>query len=53
MKRVEEAWGRGDTTAVLLIDVKGAIPHVAKGNLIRKWKKWDLKPIWLGGWKAL
>jgi len=29
MKRVEEAWGRGNTAAVLLMDVKGACPHVA------------------------
>jgi len=36
MKRVEEAWGRGNTAAVLLMDVKGAFPHVAKGNLIRR-----------------
>jgi len=32
MKRVEEAWERGNTAAVLLMDVKGAFPHVAKGN---------------------
>jgi len=36
MKRVEEAWGRGNTTAVLLMDVKGAFPHAAKGNLIKR-----------------
>jgi len=36
MKRVEEAWGRGNTAAVLLMDVKGAFPHVAKGNLRRR-----------------
>jgi len=36
MKRVEEAWGRGNTAAVLLMDVKGAVPHVAKGNLIKR-----------------
>jgi len=36
MKRVEEVWGRGNTTAVLLMDVKGAFPHVAKGNLIKR-----------------
>jgi len=36
MKTVEEAWGRGNTVAVLLMDVKGAFPHVAKGNLIRR-----------------
>jgi len=36
MKTVEEAWGRGNTTAVLLMDVKGAFPHVAKGNLIKR-----------------
>jgi hypothetical protein len=32
MKRVEKAWTRGNTAAVLLMDVKGAFPHVAKGN---------------------
>jgi len=36
MKRVEKAWGRGNTAAVLLMDVKGAFPHVAKGNLRKK-----------------
>jgi ribonuclease HI len=36
MKRVEEAWERGNTAAVLLMDVKGAFPHVAKGNLIKR-----------------
>jgi len=36
MKKVEEAWGRGNTAAVLLMDVKGAFPHVAKGNLIKR-----------------
>jgi len=36
MKRVEEAWGRGNTAAVLLMDVKGAFPPVAKGNLIKR-----------------
>jgi len=36
MKRVEEAWGRGNTEAVLLMDVKGAVPHVAKRNLIKR-----------------
>jgi len=36
MKRVEEAWGRGNTAAVLLMDVKGAFPHMAKGNLIKR-----------------
>jgi len=36
MKRVEEVWGRGNTAAVLLMDVKGAFPHVAKGNLIKR-----------------
>jgi hypothetical protein len=36
MKRVEEVWAWGNTAAVLLMDVKGAFPHVAKGNLISK-----------------
>jgi len=53
MKRVEEAWRRGNTTAVLLMDVKEAFPHVAKGNLIKRMKRWGLKPTWRGGWKAL
>ena len=34
MERVEEAWGRGNTVAVWLMDIQGAFPHVAKGNLI-------------------
>jgi len=36
MKRADKVWGRGKTTAVLLMHVKVAIPHVAKGNLINK-----------------
>jgi hypothetical protein len=36
MKTVEEVWERGNTAAVLLMDVKGAFPHVAKGNLIKR-----------------
>jgi hypothetical protein len=36
MKRVEQAWERGNTAAVLLMDVKGAFLHVAKGNLIKR-----------------
>jgi len=36
MKRVEAAWGRGNTAAVLLMDVKGVFPHMAKGNLIKR-----------------
>jgi len=36
MKRVEEAWGRGNTAAVLLMDVKRAFPHVVKGNVIKR-----------------
>jgi hypothetical protein len=36
MKRVEEAWERGNTAADLLMDVKGAFPHVSKGNLIKR-----------------
>jgi hypothetical protein len=36
MKRVEESWERGNTAAVLLMDVKGAFQHVAKGNLIKR-----------------
>ena len=36
MKRVEDVWGRGNTAAVLLMDVKGAFPHVAKGNLRKR-----------------
>jgi hypothetical protein len=36
MKKVEEAWERGNTAAVLLMNVKGAFPHVAKGKLIKR-----------------
>jgi len=36
MRRVEEAWGRGNTAAVMFMDVNGAFPHVAKGNLIKR-----------------
>ena len=36
MKRVEEAWGRGNSMAVLLMDIKGAFPHVTKGSLIKR-----------------
>ena len=36
MMRVEEEWGRVNTAAVLLMDVKGAFQHVAKGNLIKR-----------------
>jgi len=39
MKKVEEAWGRGNIVAVLLMDVKGAFPHVARGNLIKRIKE--------------
>ena len=39
MKRVEVVWGRGNTVAVLLMDIKKAFPHVAKGNLIKRMKK--------------
>jgi len=43
MKRVEAAWGRGNTTAVLVMDVKGAFPHVAKGNLIKRMEEMGLQ----------
>jgi len=43
MKRVEEEWGRGNTAAVLLMDVKGAFPHVAKGNLIKRMEEMGFK----------
>jgi len=36
MERVEEAWGRGNTVAVWLMDVQGVFPRVAKGNLIKR-----------------
>jgi len=36
MKKVKEAWGRGNTVALLLMDVTGTFPHVAKGNLIKR-----------------
>jgi hypothetical protein len=35
-KKVEQAWMRRKTVAVLLMDVKGAFPHVTKGNLIKR-----------------
>ena len=43
MKLVEEAWGRGNTAAVLLMDVKGSFPHVAKGNLIKRMEEMEFK----------
>jgi len=43
MKRVEEAWGRGNTAALLLMDVKGAFPHVAKGNLIKRMEEMEFE----------
>jgi hypothetical protein len=43
MKRVEEVWRRGNTAAVLLMDVKGAFPHVAKGNLIKRMEEMRLE----------
>jgi hypothetical protein len=33
MKKVEEGWSTGNTTAVRLMDVQGAFVHMAKGNL--------------------
>jgi len=36
-------WGRGNTAAVLLMDVKGAFPHVAKGNLIKRMEEMGFK----------
>jgi hypothetical protein len=36
MQRGEEACGMGNTAAVLLMDVQGAFPHVAKGKLIKR-----------------
>jgi len=49
MKKVEEAWGRGNTAAVLLMDVKGAFPHVAKGNLIKRMEEMGFEAD-LVGW---
>jgi hypothetical protein len=43
MKKVEEAWERGNTAAVLLMDIKGAFPHVARGNLIKKIEEMGLE----------
>jgi hypothetical protein len=43
MKRVVEAWGRGNTAAALLMDVKRAFPHVAKGNLIKRMEEMGLE----------
>jgi hypothetical protein len=36
INRVEQAWKWGNSVAVLLMDVKGAFPHVAKGNWIKR-----------------
>jgi hypothetical protein len=35
VKRVQEAWRRGNITSAILIDIKGAFLSVAKGNLIQ------------------
>jgi hypothetical protein len=43
MKGVEDMWGRGNNVAVLLMDVKGAFPHVAKGNLIKRMEEMGLE----------
>jgi len=43
MKKVEEAWGRGNTAALLLMDIKGAFPHVAKGNLIKRMEEMEFE----------
>jgi hypothetical protein len=43
MKRVEDVWGKGNTTAVLLMDVKGAFPHVAKVNIIKTMEEMGLE----------
>jgi len=43
MKTVEEAWGRGNTAVVLLMDVKGAFLHVAKGNLIKRMEEMEFE----------
>jgi hypothetical protein len=53
MKRVEEPWGRGNTAAVLLMDGKGAFPHVTKGNLIKRMEEMGFETDLVGGWKAL
>jgi len=49
MNRVEEAWERGNTVAVLLMNVKGAFPHVAKGNLRRNIEEMEFEAD-LVGW---
>jgi ribonuclease HI len=36
IKSVEEAWGEKKIAAALLMDVKGAFPSVARGNLIKR-----------------
>ena len=44
MKRVEEeAWSRGNTAAVLLMEVKGAFLHGARGNLIKRMEKMEFE----------
>jgi len=51
LKGVEEAWERGNTVAVLLVDVEGAFPHVAKGHLIQRMEEmgFDAKQVRLVG----
>jgi len=39
MNKVEEAWERGNTAAVLLMDIKRAFLHVVKGNVIKRIKE--------------
>jgi hypothetical protein len=36
VQKAEEAWGKKWIAAVLLMDVKGAFPSVARGNLIKR-----------------
>jgi hypothetical protein len=36
-------WKRGNAVAVLLMDVKGAFPHVAKGNLIKRMEEMEFE----------
>jgi hypothetical protein len=39
MKHVQEAWVRGNATAVVGMDVKRAFGHVANGNVMKSMKQ--------------
>jgi len=53
MKRVKDACGRGNTVAVLLMDIQGAFPHVAKGNLINRMEEMGFEADLVGWAKSI